>query len=90
MSDAIRRYTDLRAWLRHLLKGSVHAGTSAVLAGAGTNTLEAIPLESLQRVGLDWRQMVAVFVAAAFFEALRRINTVTADTTPPFPPVNIQ
>lgn len=85
MTATLQRYTDLRAWVRHLIKGSVHAGISAVIAGAGTNSLEALPIDALAKVGLDWRQMLAVFAAAAFWEALKRIQSATADTTPPMP-----
>lgn len=86
MTAQIRKYTDIRAWLRHLVKGSIHAGTGALLAGGGTNTAEAIAPELLKNVGMDLRQMLVVFATAAFFEALRRINAATADTTAPFTP----
>lgn len=81
----LRKYADLRSWLRHLLKSSVHSGTGALLAGAGSNALESVAPAALQGIGLDVRQMAAVFLSAAFLEALRRIHAVTADTTPPIP-----
>lgn len=84
MTTTIRKYTDLRAWLRNLVKSSINAGTGAILAGAGSNAAEAIPLEALKGVGLDFRQMVAVFVTAAFFRALQKINEATTDTAAPF------
>lgn len=76
---ALQKYTDLRSWLRHAGRGSLHAGTNALLAGAGTNSLEGMAPEVLRGIGFDWRQMIAVFAAAVFWEVIRRINAVTAD-----------
>lgn len=85
MTATLQKYTDLRSWLRHLLKGSLHAGTGAVLAGLGSNAAENLAPELLKGLGLDWRQMASAFLAAAFLEAVRRIHSATADTVPPIP-----
>jgi hypothetical protein len=82
---ALSKYTDIRSWLRHLARSSVHAGTGAVLAGLGSNAAENIAPILLEGLGMDWRQMASAFIAAAALEALRRIHTATADTTPPIP-----
>ena len=78
-------YTSPRNWLRNLWKGSVHAGVGSVLTVVGTNGAESLAPTMLNGVGLDLRQMVAVFAASAIIEALRRIHQATQDTTPPFP-----
>lgn len=81
----LRRYTDLRSWLRHLARGSIHAGTAAVLGALGLNSAEGLAPTLLKDVSVDWRQLLGFFVSAAVVEALRRIHTATADTTPPIP-----
>lgn len=83
---ALKKYTDLRSWLRHLLRGSVHAGTAAVLGALGLNSAEGLAPDLLHDVSVDWRQLLGFFVSAAVVEALRRINSATADTNPPIPP----
>lgn len=82
----LRKYTDLRVWLRSLLKSSVNAGVGALLAGGGSNALEGTGLSAVSGIGLDWRQMVGVFASAAFIEALRRIQAATAQTHPAIAP----
>jgi hypothetical protein len=82
---ALRKYTDWRAWLRHSLRGSVHAGIGAVLATFGTNAAENLAPTALAGLGLDWRQLIGLFLTAGFVEALRRLHAATADTTPPIP-----
>lgn len=86
MSENLRKYTDWRAWLRHLAKGSVHAGTGALLAGGGTHMLAQIPVDGLRGMGLSILQVGGVFISAAFWEAVRRINAATAEPQPPFAP----
>lgn len=88
--NTLRRFTDFRAWLRQLARASIHAGTSALIAAGGTNALEKMAPESLGHIGLTWQQILGVFAAAAFWEALRRINQATAETAAPFSPTNHQ
>lgn len=82
---ALRKYTDLRSWFRHLAKSSVHAGIGALISGAGTFGAEAVAPVALKGVALDPRQMLAVFLTAAFWAALHKIHQATAETTPPIP-----
>lgn len=86
MTTTLRKYTDVRSWCRQLAKSSIHSGTGAILAGAGSNAAEAVAPAALQGIGLDLRQMVAVFLTAAFITALQKIHQATADTPPPFTP----
>ncbi len=83
---ALRRYTDLRTWLHQLARSSVHAGTGAIIGAAGTNTLEGMGPTAFAGLGLSLSQMAAVFLSAAFIEALRRIHSATAETQAPFAP----
>lgn len=83
----LRKYTDLRSWFRNLAKSSVHAGSGALLAAVGTNGAESWAPTLLKGVGMDLRQMVAVFISAAFIAALQRINKDTAESQPPFPEI---
>lgn len=77
--STLRKYTDLRAWSRSLLKGSVHTGIGALLAGFASNATEATGFSAVAGIGLDWRQMIGVFLSAAFLDALKRVHTATAD-----------
>jgi hypothetical protein len=81
----LRKYTDLRAWLKQLGRASLHAGTGAVLGALGLNGAEQLAPEMLKGVSVDWRQMAGFFASAVFLTALRRIHEATAETTPPFP-----
>lgn len=90
MTTAIRKYTDLRSWARQLAKSSIHAGTGAILSGLGTNGAEAVAPELLKGIGMDLKQMAAVFVSAAFVTALQKINQATADTVAPFSDIKDQ
>jgi len=79
----IKRYADLRIWFRHLIKSSLHAGTGALLAGVGTNAAASVGPAALAELGLSIEQMAAVFLSAAFLEALRKVHVATADIRPP-------
>lgn len=84
MPDRLRRFTDLRSWLRHLARASTHNGVAAVLATVGTNAAENLAPVALARLGMDWRQLIAAFLISAFLTALREIHQATAPTQPPF------
>lgn len=88
----VRRMSNVRAWLRGLLKSAIHTGTGAVLTAAGTNGVETLSPEVLkpyvEGVGMDFRQAMAVFAVACGMSALRYVNESTkpGDTNPPIPP----
>ena len=84
MPDRLRRFTDFRAWLRHLARASVHSGATAVSALLGTNAAENLAPVAFDGLGMDWRQMIAAFAFAAIVAAWREIAAVTAPTQPPF------
>lgn len=84
----LSRYCSPREWTRHILKGAIHAGSGALLATAGTHTIEALSPEMLkaytQGVGLGLGQAISVFLAAGWWECLKRVHQATADTNHPF------
>jgi hypothetical protein len=83
----LRKYSDVRAWLRSLAKESIHAGLTAALAGAGTTTAEGYFPDACAGLAMDWRQTLAAFFAAAILAAAHRIKRDTAEpgeTKPPF------
>ncbi len=80
----LRKYSDVRSWLRHLARASIHSGVTAVLATFGTNAAENLAPVAFKDLGMDARQMCAAFLIAAFAEALRQIQQATAETKPPF------
>lgn len=82
----LKKYTDLRSWLRQLARASIHSGVNAVLATVGTNAAENLAPEALRGLGFDWRQLLAAFAVSAFLAALREIQQATAPTQPPFAP----
>lgn len=84
MPERLRRFTDLRAWLRHLARASLHSGAVAVSALLGTNAAENIAPVAFSGLGMDWRQMLAAFASAAIGAAWREIAAATAPTQPPF------
>lgn len=86
MPDRLRRFADLRAWMRSLAKESTHAGVTALLGAVGTNTAEAYFPKAFENLAMDLRQTAALFLSAAFVAALRRIQHDTAPTRPPFAP----
>lgn len=82
----IVRLSNVRAWFRGLLKNSIHSATGSVLVTLGTNGLDGT-VPGFEGVGLDWRQMGAVFTATLVIGALRYVNEVTkpGTTSDPFP-----
>jgi hypothetical protein len=87
----VRRMSNVRVWVRGLLKNAVHTGTGTVLATLGTNGVEAISPEVMKPyltgIGMSFSQMVAVFGVSCGLAALKYVNISTApgDTTPPIP-----
>ncbi len=79
----LRKYSDVRAWLRSLAKESINAGLTAALAGAGTNTAQGYFPETFSGLAMDWRQTLAAFIASAVYAAALRIQRDTAETNPP-------
>jgi hypothetical protein len=81
---SIKKYTDPRAWLRALLRTSVHAGTDALLSVFGTNAV-ATMLPSQADIAMNLKQAAFVFLVAAAMRSIKFINeqTVDEDTTPP-------
>lgn len=90
MTSRIKRYTDLRQWLRATLKHALHHAVGAVLALLSTNGIEASAPESMKafvaNVGLSFEQAVAVFVVTLGTAVLRSVHEATAPgrTEPPF------
>lgn len=86
----VRRMSDVRAWLRGLLKNSVHSATGSLLASIGTNGIEGMAPPALHAyvdgIGMNFSQAVAVFAVSLGIGALRYVNTSTApgNTEPPF------
>ena len=88
----VRRMSDVRAWLRGLLKNSLHSATGSLLAALGTNGIEGMAPQAAQHyvegIGMNFSQAVAVFVVSLGIGALRYVNTSTApgQTQPQFQP----
>lgn len=86
----VRRMSDVRAWLRGMLKNCVHTATGSLLATMGTNSIETLSPQSMQPyvqgVGMNFSQAVAVFAVSLVIAALRYVNAATApgNTQPPF------
>lgn len=85
MNAQIRKYSNARAWFRGLLRNSVHAGASALLALFGTNGAEHLAPQLLSGISLNLKQSLAVFGSAAFLAALKFVSETTEDTETPFP-----
>jgi hypothetical protein len=78
------KYFNWRGYGRDMYVSVVRAGTGAILAFSGSNTVEAMAPEVLRNVGMDWRQAVAAGVSAAVFDMVRYINLH------PLPPEEIE
>ena len=83
--STIKKYTDLRQYLRGLVRNAVHAGTGALITVFGTNGAEQLAPESLANIGLNWKQAVAVFAVSAAIAAVKFVHDTTEETTPPIP-----
>lgn len=83
-ANYVRRISNVRAWLRGLLKNSVHSATGSLLAALGTNGVEGMAPASMQSyvegVGMNFSQAVAVFAVSLVIGALRYVNESTAPT----------
>lgn len=90
-SDYVRRLSDVRAWVRGLLKNCIHSATGTLLASMGTNTIEGMSPNALRPyvdgIGLNFNQAVAIFVVSLGMAALRYVNQSTApgNTNAPWP-----
>lgn len=79
---ALKKYTDVRAYVRGLFKNAFHAGTGAVLSIFGTNGAEQLAPEALVGIGLNWKQALAVFAVSALLGAVRFVHNTTAEIDP--------
>jgi uncharacterized protein YqfA (UPF0365 family) len=79
---SLRRYTDLRAWMRATLRHALHNAIGAVLALLGTNGLEASAPAQLAHyvagIGLNFEQAAAVFLVTLATTVLRSVHEATA------------
>lgn len=82
----MKRYTDIRQYLKGLWRNAIHAGTGALITTFGTNGAEQLAPESLKGIGLNMEQAVAVFVVSALYAAVKFVHESTEDTKIPFNP----
>lgn len=82
--STLRKYTDIRQFLRGLLKNAINAGTGSIITVFATNGAEQLAPEALVNIGLNWQQALSVFAVSAILAAVRFVHESTEETRPPY------
>lgn len=84
-----RRFRDPLAWRFGIWKSALHSATGSVLGAAGTNSVEGLSPAFLQPytagVGMDFRQMAAMFAVFLFIGAVRYVHEATKPGNTAYP-----